>query len=83
MNLNDTIMKQYSVFDKTSNESELFFTLTQAKKWMRERMKLGHEVSGSITKVWSNGDWEPCGEIKLTGTNKTLIVNTRQKKEGY
>lgn len=76
-------MKQYSVYDRTDNQSETFFTLTAAKKWMRERIKLGHEVTGSITKIWSNGDWEPCGEIKLTATNKTLIANTKQKKEGY
>ena len=76
-------MTQYSVYDNTTNEGETFFTLTPAKRWMRERMKQGHDVSGSKTKIYSNGDWIPCGAITLTGTNKTFIANSRMTKANY
>lgn len=46
-------------------------------------MKQGFEVSGSKTKVWSNGDWENCGEITLTGSNKTFFANARMTKPNY
>lgn len=42
-----------------------------------------HNAKGSITKVWSNGDWEPLGPIELKGSNKTFVANTRQTKAGY
>ena len=42
-----------------------------------------HNAQGFITKVWSNGDWEPAGEITLKGSNKTFIANTRQQKKNY
>ncbi|WP_296864922.1 hypothetical protein [uncultured Methanobrevibacter sp.] len=29
--------------------------------------------SGHITKVYSNGDWEPCGEIVLKGRNSVQM----------
>ncbi len=57
MNSGTENMTMYGVCDSTTKESETFFTLTLAKKWMRERMKLGHEVSGSKTKSYSNSDW--------------------------
>ena len=76
-------MMTYSVYDKTTKKAETFHHLITAKKRMKELMKLGHEVSGSKTKVYSNGDWEPCGEITLTGSNKTFIANSRQTKPGY
>ena len=41
------------------------------------------DVIGSITKVWSNGDWEPAGKIQLQGSNKTFMANTRQKSASY
>ena len=76
-------MTIYSVYDSTTSEHKTCYTLTEAKKWMRERIKLGHEVSGSKTKVWANGDWEPCGEISLTGSNKVFVANTRMTKPNY
>ena len=76
-------MTMYSVYDKTTKETESFTSLSVAKKRMRPLMAQGHEVCGSKTKVWANGDWEPCGEISLTGSNKTFVANTRQKKPGY
>lgn len=65
-----------NVIDKTTNESEVFYSLSAAKKWMRERLKQGHEVSGSKTRIYSNGDWVPCGEIKLSGNNKDFVANS-------
>ena len=76
-------MTRDSVFDKTTNEFDEFYAVTPAKKWMRERIKLGHEVSGSKTKVYSNGDWVNCGAISLTGTNKSFITNTRMTQANY
>ena len=76
-------MTTYSVYDKTTGEHHSPDTLSEAKKWMKERIKLGHEVSGSKTKVYANGDWEPAGAITLTGSNKFMMANTRQTKPGY
>ena len=71
-------MKIYTVVNPEKNYQEEFTSLTSAKKAMRE-----HDAKGFITKVWANGDWEPMGEIKLKGSNKTMCVNCRQKKAGY
>lgn len=71
-------MKIYTVVNKETNYFEEFHSLSEAKKAMRE-----HNATGSITKVWKNGDWEPAGEITLSGSNKTFMANTRQKVAGY
>ena len=76
-------MTSYSVYDATTQEHETFYAVTPAKRWMRDRMKQGHDVSGSKTKIYSNGDWVNCGAINLTGTNKTFIANTRMTKANY
>lgn len=76
-------MTIYNVTDKTSNESETFFSVAEAKRWMRERIKMGHEVVGSKTKVYSNGDWVPLGEITLKGSNAVLIANSSMTKPNY
>lgn len=76
-------MMIYSVYDKTTKESETFYSVSAAKKRMKQLIAEGHEVSGSKTKIYANGDWVPCGEITLTGSNKTFVANTRQKKAGY
>ena len=71
-------MKIYTVENQGSGYRDEFTSLTEAKKAMRE-----HDAQGFITKVWANGDWEPMGEIKLNGSNKTMCANCRQKKAGY
>lgn len=71
-------MKIYNVINSETGYSEEFFNLTSAKKAMRE-----HNAKGYIAKVWSNGDWEPCGEIQLKGSNKTFIANSRQTSASY
>lgn len=40
-------------------------------------------INSSITKIWANGDWENLGPIKMTGSNKTFVANTRQKVANY
>lgn len=76
-------MMMCSVYDKTTGKSETFCSVAAAKKRMKQLLQEGHEVSGSKTKVYSNGDWEPCGEITLTGSNKVFMANARQTKAGY
>lgn len=58
-----------------------FYSLASAKKLIKAN--LDKYAGSSITKTWANGDWENCGEIKLTGSNKTFMANTRQKKPNY
>lgn len=76
-------MTIYSVNDRTTREHEDFYSLTPAKKWMKERIKQGHEVSGSKVKIYSNGDWVNCGAISLTGSNKSFIANSRMTQANY
>lgn len=68
-------MIYYNTTDHTTNENQTHFTATAAKRWMKERIKLGHEVTGSKTKVYANGDWEPCGPIVLKGSNAVQMSN--------
>ena len=72
-----------TVYDETTKESQTFYALTAAKKWMKERIKQGHEVRGQKYKVYSDGDFVNCGTISLTGNNKSFVANTRQTKKGY
>lgn len=70
-------MTIYHVFNE-SGYSEEFHSLASAKKAMKK-----NNAKGTKTKVYSNGDWIPCGEILLKGSNKTFTANTRQTKSGY
>ena len=65
-------MTIYNVGDKQ------FFNISAAKKEMRETNQKGFK-----TKYYANGDWVPCGEIVLKGSNKTFIANTRMTKPNY
>lgn len=76
-------MTQCIVYDETTKESQEFCTLTAAKKWMRERMKQGHKVSGQKYRVYSDGEFVNCGAIHLTGNNKVFVANSKQTKAGY
>lgn len=75
-------MKEFivSYVDNSGKEqSQTFYKLTSAKAFMKE-----HPGStGVIYKFWSNGDFECVGTIKLTGSNKTFVANTKQKIENY
>lgn len=58
-----------------------FYSLALAKKLIKENMD--KYIDSSITKTWANGDWENLGPIKLAGSNKTFVANTRQKVANY
>lgn len=64
-----------------TSDTFTFYSLAPAKKLIKQH--LDKYAGSSITKTWANGDWENCGEISLTGSNKIFIANTRQKKAGY
>lgn len=51
-------------------------SLAAAKAEMRKTGLTGEKV-----KVWANGDWEPCGEIKLKGSNRCHIVGARESNQ--
>lgn len=59
-------------------DGEEYFSLSEAKKQMRQK-----NCKGTKVKVYSNGDWVPCGEITLNGSNKSFITNTRMKQPNY
>ena len=71
-------MKQYDVVNSETGYNKTFYSLKAAKEAMK-----ANNAKGYITKIYSNGDWIPCGEIKLSGSNKTFIANTKQVKENY
>ena len=73
-------MKIYSVVNPMTGYAEDFFCIKAAKAAMRK-----HDADGFITKVYSNGDFVECGEIKLKGSNKRFIANSpgKMKKPGY
>lgn len=59
-------MTLYYVGDKD------FTSLKAAKAEMKRTGKKGEKV-----KVYANGDWEPCGEITLKGSNRCRLVGAR------
>jgi hypothetical protein len=74
-------MTIYTVYWKENNEKqcETVYSLSEAKKIMK-----AHPGStGDKTKVYSNGDWVPCGPITLKGSNKTFVANTKMTKSNY
>lgn len=77
-------MKQYTVSSRKADFYETYYSLSEAKKKIRELIKNGYDdARGFITKVWSNGEWEPMGPITINGKNTTFCANTRQKKASY
>lgn len=84
-------MTQYTVFLKEQIQDpeygrELtdvfhFYRVSDAKRFIKKHMTLYN--GSSITKIWSNGDWENLGEIKLSASNKHCVANTRMKKSNY
>ena len=59
-------MTLYYVGDKD------FTSLKAAKAEMKRTGKKGEKV-----KVYANGDWVPCGEITLKGSNRCRLVGAR------
>ena len=71
-------MKAYHVINREAGYREEYYSLSEAKASMRRNSAKGYIVS-----IRANGDWIPCGQIKLGGSNKTFIANTRQQKAAY
>ena len=71
--------KQKTVVE--SDDTFEFHDLRSAKAFIKKHLSL--YKGSSITKVWANGEWENLGPIKLSGSNKHLVANTRQQKPGY
>lgn len=71
-------MRIYTVSNEQGYYEE-FYSLPVAKKAMKE-----HNAKGFITAVRSNGDWESIGEIKLKGSNASMLVGaTKQTISNY
>ena len=66
-------MKMYNTIHQHDGITDYsrFTSLTAAKKWMRKRPG----STGYITKIYANGDWEPCGVITLKGSNAVQMSN--------
>lgn len=58
-----------------------FHSLATAKKLIKAN--IDKYVSSCITQTWANGDFENLGQIKIKGSNKTFVANTRQIKAAY
>lgn len=72
---------EYDVECEKWDDTFTLHTLRAAKALIKANID---KYKGScITKVWANGDWENLGEINLKGSNKTFVVNTRQKIANY
>ena len=41
-----------------------------------------HNAKGQKFKIYSDGEWVDCGEIKLKGSNKTFIANSPKNMRG-
>lgn len=71
-------MKYYDTIYTNENGEEkrcTFFSLTEAKNYIKT-----HEgAKGYITNIHANGDWEPCGEIKIKGCNAIQMSNEKNK----
>lgn len=72
---------EYGVECEEWNDTFTFFSLKTAKALIKANI---NKYKGScITKTWANGDWENLGEIKLAGSNKTFVANTKQQIANY
>lgn len=72
---------EYDVECERWDDTFTFHSLAPAKKLIKAN--INKYIGSSITKIWANGDWENLGEIKLKGSNKTFVANTRQRKASY
>ena len=76
----DTLKWEYAKMEEWEDPFT-FYTLSPAKKLIKAN--IDKYIGSCITKTWANGDWENLGEIKLKGSNKTFVANTRQRKASY
>lgn len=77
----DTKKWEFDVECEEVGTEFVFYSLKAAKAFIAANRD---KYAGSqIVKTWSNGDWENLGEIKLRGSNKTYVANTKQKIANY
>ena len=75
-------MTQCIVYDETTKESETFCSLTAAKKWMRERIKQKHEVSGQKYRVYSDGEFVIAAlSVSQAATSLLSPIQGRRRKD--
>lgn len=72
---------EYNVECVKIDDTFTLYSLKAAKDLIKEN--LSKYKGSSIIQTWSNGDWENLGEIKLRGSNKTFVANTKQKRVNY
>lgn len=72
---------EYDVECEEVSDTFEFSSIAAAKKFIKENIEF--YTGSSITKVFSSGDFENLGEIKLSGCNKHFIANTRQRVANY
>lgn len=71
------ITRQWEKEDKIEMvETITFFNLTDAKNFIKEHIDF--YKTSSIIKMWSNGDFENCGEINISGNNAKRLSNMTQ-----
>lgn len=58
-----------------------FYTATDAKKFIKEHLDVFE--SCAIMKVYSNGDWIPCGELDIKGNNSRFVANKGMDNYNY
>lgn len=73
-------MTRYYVINSETGYEDEFFSLKAAKAAMKE-----HNAKGFKEKIYSDGECVDCGEISLTGSNKSFIANSPRsmKKSNY
>jgi hypothetical protein len=71
-------MKIYHITNLETGYYAEVSKLSAAKKLMVQ-----NNANGTIIKYYSNGDSVDCGEIKINGSNKTYVANTKQRILNY
>ena len=74
-------MTQCIVYDETTKESETFCSLTAAKKWMRERIKQKHEVSGSTESIPTESLLIAALSVSQAATSLLSPIQGRRRKD--
>ena len=75
------IKQRYNKFTHTWHDEPViemvttitFFNLTDAKNFIKAN--IDKYKSSQIIKIWSNGDFEQCGEINIGGNNAKRLSN--------
>lgn len=69
--------KEVHHFEKTI----CFYSAIEAKVFIKKH--LDKFIKCSIVKVYSNGDWIPCGELNIGGNNSKFIANSERNMKNF